>query len=351
MNPPIEQILSRYGIDGTGVSPQPLGHGLIHQTYLLPTENALCLQAINTDVFAEPLRLAANIEIVCEALEHAAENGGYPLQVARPLVASDGAGCVQVEDRWWRLTPMIADSVSIDRVERPQQAFRAARAFGCFSAALANERAAGLTTLLPGFHDLRYRLQQLEEAVQLDPMGRAEGVVAEVEGFLSQRELAEQIDALLHELPLRTTHNDTKVNNVLFHRETEVALAVIDLDTCMPGYTLHDFGDLARTAACSVDENEPDVSQVYVVEELLVALYQGFLEPQSSMGEHERESLWEGCLALPLLVGSRFLTDYILGDRYFPVRAEQQNALRARNQWALFEDYRRRENPLRRCLR
>jgi Ser/Thr protein kinase RdoA (MazF antagonist) len=225
-------------------------------------------------------------------------------------------------------------------VESPDQARRAARAFGGFAASLGDLAPDALHLTIPGFHDFEARVRALEHAVEADPAGRARAASDDIESARrAARALASELPpARLERLPLRVVHNDCKLNNVLFDESSGEALCVIDLDTVMPGTLLVDFGDLVRTAACPAAEDERDLSRVRVDPELYDALSRGYLEGiGGAIGTDEIELLPLAGPRIALETGIRFLTDHLEGDVYFRVSREGHNLDRARSQIRLTE--------------
>ena len=329
-----------------------LGAGHIHDTFRLSFASGdYLLQRINQSVFADVVPLMRNSEIVCDALAAAKSRGEYPLQIAAPLKTSLGELIAQEGGGLWRASTYLAGSYALDRVETAVQADAAGHAFGSFAAALCSVEELGLELLLPNFHHLGHRLAQLETALSADLAGRASEVGAEANYCLQAVPFAAALESLESDLPRRVTHNDTKVSNLLFSSDDDQPLAVVDLDTCMPGYLMHDFGDLVRSSVSSLAEDASPEAGVTVRESIFAALARGYLKPLRGVATvEEQESLWLGGPTLCLLVGTRFLTDYLNGDSYFSTSYPTHNLVRARNQLALHTALVRQENRLRPLL-
>lgn len=252
------------------------------------------------------------------------------------------AGLAYYRDRegfCWRLLVFLDGTVSYDRVKDERLAWQGGRGFGRFLALLSDLDTSLLNNIIPGFHDLRIRLNQLEEVLALDPLNRAFKAEKELQFLFSRSARMGAIGELgkAGQLPLRTTHNDTKFNNLLFDREGKVR-CVVDLDTVMSGYIAYDFGDAVRSLANSGPENAQDLAEVRFNKALCESFTRGFIrETTDSLSSEEVESLAEGCLLMPYLLGMRFLTDYIGGDRYFKADYHDHNLSRARVQFRLFE--------------
>lgn len=342
-------VLTRFGVDERDAAVEPLGRGHIHRTFLVRgAATPFVLQRLNETVFPDPDRLTGNIERVTDALEAARARGDYSLEWPAPLKDGQGNALVRVSGGTWRAASYIGGTYAIEEVDDPQRATRGAEAFGRFCAALVTVDPQDLAELIPDFHDFDHRLAQLEQALQTDPSGRAGNAAAEIEFCRQQHALGAALRVAQDELPRRVCHNDTKINNLLFDGNDHLPRAVIDLDTCMPGWWMHDFGDIVRTFCSAEPEDSVRLERVRVREDVFVAVCRGFVEPLAPhLSENERDSLWLGARGIGLIIGVRFLTDYLEGDRYFAVSRRDQNLQRARNQFTLHRDLTARENELR----
>ena len=239
---------------------------------------------------------------------------------------------------YWRVFPFITNSISFDTVSSKELAFEAACTFGRFFRYLIDMDASQLTVTISDFHNTTRRIRELKEANQLDPLGRVCKCNFLTESLLDLKSLTEKREAL--DLPLRITHNDTKFNNVLFDKDSLAGTCVIDLDTLMPGTILSDFGDMVRTFTSPVSEEEPDLNLVHIRLEYFKALTGGFLEELGPYLEaSEKENLLFGAKLIIYEQCIRFLTDYLRGDVYYPIRYPDQNLDRAKNQWALLQSF------------
>jgi Phosphotransferase enzyme family len=241
------------------------------------------------------------------------------------------------EGRWWRAFPFIEGTHAVDTPESPHQAERAARAFGGFVADLADLEPSVLTETIPRFHDLRSRCAALEDAEHSDPVGRAREVSAELAAASRAAELLLAAPEIAPDaLPRRVVHNDCKLNNLLFDDRSGEAMCVVDLDTVMPGTVVFDFGELARTGACPVPEDERQLDRVRLDPELFRGLASGFVA--GARGLLMAAEIRALALAAPLMAlenGVRFLTDHLEGDRYFKIARPGHNLDRARAQLRL----------------
>jgi len=322
----------------------PLGSGHINDTFLLEYElggiqKQVLLQRLNHQVFQQPEVVMDNTLRVCLYLK----TQDYPYQVAAPLSALDGNYLHQDEaGNYWRAFPFIEHSYAPEGISSPELAYEAARAYGAFARALARFPANTLAETIPGFHDTDQRWQVFLQIIKEDPAGRVQGYSSEIASMFEAKPVFDQISTLKRsgQLPWRVAHNDTKAGNVLFDRSTHKALAVIDLDTVMPGTLLSDFGDMVRTF--SPDCSEDAVSSPILRSEVLGALKQGFLEETEGMiTEIEKDNLMLGAAWMVGEQALRFLTDWLAGDVYYKISSPEHNLNRARNQLALFQGMRR----------
>ncbi len=343
----LQEILRNFQIRGKTASVVPFGSGHIHDTFLAKNSVKGCdsyiLQRINTTVFPDVEVLMSNFAIVTEHLRKklAAEAGSNHQMEALTLVcASDGSAYYQDRQGYcWRLLVYIDDTVSYDRVEDEGLAYQGGRGFGRFLYLLSDLEPERLIEVIPGFHDIDHRLDQLDRAAGEDLLSRKEGVKKELEFVAGRAEAMRKIKEMgrVKLLPCRVTHNDTKFNNLLLNRQGE-ARCVVDLDTVMPGYLAYDFGDALRSLANSGREDAQSLAEVRFNKALFESFARGFIEQTAdSLSKEEVESLAEGCLLMPYLLGVRFLTDHIGGDNYFKADYDGHNLNRARVQFRLLE--------------
>lgn len=325
----------------------PLGEGHIHETYRVtwgPEQGAWVLQQLNVRVFSDLPAVMENIARVTAHIRARLQAGGvadWPRRVLTVRPTSSGAShWVDADGAAFRVFDEIAGALSLAQPEDERDAFEAGRGFGAFAAALRDLPEPALHETLPNFHATDQRLLQLRAALASDPRGRAASVRGECAFVEARVALAHECSdwARRGELPQRVTHNDTKLNNLLFDAGTRGALCAIDLDTVMPGHLAYDFGDLVRTAACTGGEDARDLSQLAVRLDYVQALSEGYLrELGGVITPLERRSLARGALWIVLELGMRLLTDYLDGDRYFKIHRPEHNLERARAQFALLE--------------
>lgn len=346
----VANIGNQFAIQGEFVLGEEIDSGHINSTFRASYRQAdggvqrYIFQAINRNVFKDPYAVMANVERVTrhineKVLRHKEDLGGQTLNLFPARVGGtwveDGEGSV------WRCYNHIEGCVTYNVVENRRQAYQAAHAFGAFQDLVSDLDAGGIIETIPDFHHTRKRFDRLMEVVKADPVGRAGEVVAELD-FIREREAL--VDVLLDlaeagKIPLRVTHNDTKINNVMIDSQSDEAVCVIDLDTVMPGLSLYDFGDLVRTATSPAAEDEPDVSKVEMRMPMFEALVEGYLDAAGNfLNETEvRHLVFSGRL-ITLEVAVRFLTDYLEGDVYFKTHRAGQNLDRCRTQIQLVRE-------------
>lgn len=324
----------------------PFGNGHINRTFALSIqgqEGRWILQQINSYVFPRPEQVQENIMTVTSYLRDViAREGGDPeRETMRVIPAKDGKTWYRdFEGNWWRVFPLVSGTVSRDLPDTPELFRECGRTFGCFQRRLTNFPAGELHETITRFHDTPNRVRQLEDAVVRNAAGRLKEVEPQL-AFCRARygRTGELVKALERgELPLRVTHNDTKLNNVLLDEATGTGVCVVDLDTVMPGLAAYDFGEGIRTGACTAAEDEQDLSRVSLSMPMYRAFAEGYLSEMGSvMSPAEIRSLPMGAWMMTMENGLRFLADYLNGDVYFHVSREKHNLDRAKVQFRLLE--------------
>lgn len=341
-----KELIEQFQVEQDVVSIEPYGSGHINHTYLAEMSQGkkYILQGINTTIFKNTDELMENIINVTSYLrEEIIRTGGDPKRETLTVVMTkNGKSYYTDEDgSKWRVYEFIEGAQTFDAVESKEDFYQSAVAFGKFQAQLANFPADTLHETIPNFHNTAKRYQDFEKAVEADVKGRAAEVQEEI-AFVRARkgEVSELHDMLAKgELPLRVTHNDTKLNNIMIDSKTHQAICVIDLDTVMPGLSAHDFGDAIRFGANTAAEDEPDVSKVSLSLELFEIYVKGFLEGCGGrLTPNEVKALPMGAKMMTLECGMRFLADYLEGDVYFKIAREKHNLDRCRTQFALVAD-------------
>ena len=340
MNENLFEVLRAFRLDAKPVSCEPYGCGHINVTYLAVTESGrrYILQKINNNTFRDVAGLMENITAVTEFLRTKTDD---PRGVLTLVKTHDGASYLHAQDAYWRVYDFVEDSICLQLPETDEDFYQSAVGFGTFQQLLTDFPAAKLHETIPNFHNTPDRYRTFLETLERDPMHRAAQVQPEIEFALArQSEMAALQTALkAGELPLRVTHNDTKLNNVLLDEKTRKAICVLDLDTVMPGSSLYDYGDSIRFGANHCLEDEQDLTKVNFDILLYEVFTRGFLEgARGSLTPAELEYLPWGARLMTLECGIRFLTDYLDGDHYFHVSHPRQNLDRARTQLKLVKD-------------
>ena len=337
----LEELISQFRIVGNPVVCIPHGNGHINDTFRVECDNGrwYTLQQINTTVFQNPVELMQNIQAVTAYLSMRVSD---PREVLSLIpTRDDNTFVADDKGRYWRMFAFVRDSVCLDRVETPEQFYEGAVAFGRFQNRLADFPIGSLVETIPHFHDTPFRLAALQKAIREDVCGRVKSVESEIDFILGREAFTHTFTDLQErgELPLRVTHNDTKINNVLFDAATLRGLCVIDLDTVMPGLAVNDFGDAIRYGANTAAEDEPDTEKVHIHLPFYEAYMRGYLSTCSeSLTQQEKELLPFGAKMMTLEVAIRFLMDYLMGDTYFKIHRPKQNLDRCRSQLALVRD-------------
>jgi len=346
MNEQIKNVISSFVMPAGDIEAAPFGNGHINDTLCVTVhaaqgEQQFVLQHVNQYVFKKPIEVIENIEKVTAYLSSVIRaEGGDPVRGTLTLVsAKDGRNYViDADGELWRMYLMIGGTKSVDLPDTPELLGLCGRAFGRFQQQLGSFDASMLNETIVDFHNTPARYQQLEDAIARNEAGRLDSVQEEV-AFCRQyeREVHTLTDALAAgEIPLRVTHNDTKINNVLLDEKTGEGVCVVDLDTVMPGLAAYDFGDAIRAGAGTAAEDEPDASKMTLNIDMFRAFAEGFLkECGAALGEREKALLPMGAKLMTLECGMRFLADHLNGDKYFKVHRENHNLDRARTQFAL----------------
>ena len=363
MNPDVAHKLLKVGeafrIPGPFFSYEEIKMGNVNHTYKvnyirddgsgMAKIKSYLVQRVNTYAFQRPLELMANIDKVTEYIHakyphvkclhfhHTAERNNYLMD----------------EDGFWRLSNYVP-SVTFNSCEDLEIVRSAGQAFGDFQMMLSEFDASSLYYTIPDFHNTRKRYEKLKADMAEDPCGRVAEVREELDWLLSVEDEACKLTDLYEagELPLRVTHNDTKINNVLFDEESLKPLVVIDLDTVMPGLVGHDFGDAIRFAANFVEEDSPEAEKAGLNLNIYWAFVEGFLkETAPTLTEAEAETLGNSCFTLACELSTRFLDDYITGDKYFKIKDPKHNLTRTRCQIALAKDMRKKMDAMNAIVR
>ena len=336
---------------------EPYGNGHINDTFLVSADKRYILQRMNTAIFRHPEQLMENILRVTEHIR--SKTAETSKDVARctltvVLTRDNSALFKDSQGNCWRLYDFVEGTVAKQKVEAPRDFYACAKAFGRFQGMLADFSAEELFEPIADFHNTPKRYAALMTAVTADKCGRLADVRPEVDFAAAREDFCKTLERARANgsLPLRVTHNDTKLNNILFDEVTGEPVCVIDLDTVMPGYSVNDFGDSIRFGANTAAEDEPELSLVSLDLELFELYAKGFIEGcDGRLTRAEIELLPIGAIMMTLECGMRFLTDYLEGDTYFKIHRENHNLDRARNQFALVADMEKKLPQMREIIR
>ncbi len=334
-------IFSKFDVEQKSV---PYGNGHINDTYLVTECPKYILQKINTSIFTNPDGVMNNIEAVTIHIKKKlVEAGRNPERETLTVIKTkEGNNYYRDEnDNCYRMYKFIDGAVSYDNIDSREILRSAAKSFGEFQSMLADFPADTLHESIKDFHNTPKRFQNLKNAISNNKAGRLDFVKDEVDFALSFENEIDKVTTGIADgsIPLRVTHNDTKINNVLIDPITKKGVAVIDLDTVMPGSLLYDFGDGLRTGGAMASEDETDLSKVGLNTELFESYVEGFLDGIGDrICEKELKLLPYSVFLLTYECGIRFLTDYLDGDTYFKIHRPNHNLDRARTQFAMCRD-------------
>jgi hypothetical protein len=358
----LARLGAAFGLPGEFHEAERWGSGHINDTFRATwTRNGTACryihQRINDHVFPHPETVMRNVSAVTRHVRARLASAGtsdLDRRVLTLVPARDGRDFhVDHEGHYWRTYLFVERSRSVDVMEHPAQAFAAGRAFGEFQVLLGDYAGPRLAETIRGFHDTPRRFQSFLRALAADSRNRAAGCRAEATSLLAMEKKAGVLQSLLDQglLPERIVHNDTKLNNLLLDERTGEPLCVIDLDTVMPGVSLHDFGDLVRTGAARASEDERDLGKVGVDPTLYEGLARGYLSSAGPLlTPAERQNLAAGAEVIVLENALRFLTDHLEGDLYFRIHRPDHNLDRCRTQLAFLRDLEERAEGLRRRI-
>jgi hypothetical protein len=350
MNDRIGEVAAQFQTEGGAVEHAPYGNGHINDTFLVVCETGegrrkrYILQRMNRSIFKMPQQLMENVVNVTEYLRGMiARRGGDPDRETLNVVKTkDGSNYyLDGQGDYWRMFLFVEQTVCLEKVESAKDFYDSAVAFGNFQKMLSDYPAKTLHETIPNFHNTPSRFSDFRRAVREDKMGRAAQAKEEIEFALAREKDTRVLTDMLKagELPLRVTHNDTKLNNILFDADTKKAICIIDLDTVMPGLSHYDFGDSIRFGASTGAEDEKDLDKIEMDLSLFEAFTKGYLEGcGGSLTEREIEMLPMGAKLMTYECGIRFLADFLEGDTYFKIHRDGHNLDRARTQFKLVKD-------------
>ncbi|MCR5087933.1 MAG: aminoglycoside phosphotransferase family protein [Oscillospiraceae bacterium] len=349
----MKEILEQFSLRGNAVSCERYGQGHINRTCLVVTDAGLryILQRLSRAAFRDIPALMENVAAVTAFLS---ERTADPRGCLHLVPTRDGATFFRDgEGEYWRVYDFVEDSLCLQAPEFPEDFAQSAVAFGSFQRMLKDFPAERLRETIPDFHNTPDRYRRFRAALAADSAGRAASVRREIDFALEHEEEGGLLQTLRErkELPLRVTHNDTKLNNVMLDAATRKALCVIDLDTVMPGLVAYDFGDSIRFGASTGAEDEKDLSRISMSMDLFRLFAGRFIPACGGLTPLEIETLPLGAKIMTLECGLRFLTDYLEGDRYFGTAYPEHNLDRTRTQFRLVADMERKWDGMRQAVR
>jgi aminoglycoside phosphotransferase (APT) family kinase protein len=346
----IGSVLSGYGLKEKDCTVSVFGNGLINQTWKVQSHDGeWLLQKINHRVFTRPLEIMENLKLLSDYFR---ENHPSYLFVG-PVDTVEGQNYIKEGDDYYRLFPFVKNSYSCDTVYKPSLAFEASAQFGKFTRLLASFDPARLHVTLPDFHNLTIRHEQFVSAVQNGNSRRISECTESIAYLESQQGIVTIFENIRQDpsFRIRVIHHDAKINNVLFDRSNDRGLCVIDLDTVMDGYFISDVGDMLRTYLSPASEEDPDYSRIEIRTDYFAQIVKGYLgEMNSGLSAVEKQYfVYAGKFAI-YMQALRFLTDYLLDDRYYHITHGHQNLSRADNQIVLLKRFLEKEERLKEIL-
>ena len=352
------QIAKQFQIYGDFMLAEPYGSGHINDTYLVTCNQAGCevryiFQRINHLIFKDPPSLMNNVIRVTDHIRkklHEAGQKDVSRRVLTIIPTRQGTGFYQdPEGNFWRGYIFIQGARTYDVLETLEQAYQAAKALGEFQGYLADLPQPPLVETIPDFHNARKRYKTFSDVLAKDPCNRAASVKTEIDYLNKNAALFDVLPTLVQagRIPIRTTHNDTKINNVMIDDHTHEGICVIDLDTVMPGLALYDFGDIVRTTASNSQEDEVDLTKVKAEMPRFEAILKGYFAGAGGfLNQAEVYHLVHSGKLITMIIGTRFLTDYLDGDHYFKIHRDGHNRDRCRSQFKLVQSLTEQEETL-----
>ncbi len=342
----LKDVAAAFGIENRELIYNECTIGHINSTFFVnytadPGTHHYVFQKVNTNIFKKPDEVMSNIFYVTEHIAKKAESEGLDPKrsTLRFLRTTDGKfGYIDAEGGYWRVYRYVGNAHTLNTADSVELFAKSGEAFGKFQRQLSDFDASLLYESIPNFHNTVSRLNDFKAALEKDVCNRANDIPDDIKFVLDRAEKCSYfVDGIASgKIPLRVTHNDTKLNNMLIDDTTGEAICIIDLDTVMPGSSCYDFGDSIRFGASSALEDETDLSKVYIRMDLFDAYTEGFLKGVGgSLTENEIRSFPMGAYVITFETGIRFLTDYLNGDTYFRIHREGHNLDRARNQFKL----------------
>ena len=357
-----ETIAQKFAVPGRVINVRPFGNGLINDTFIAAFSHdekqvKYILRKINRSVFKNPRFVIENGMRVSAHIQRKLLDSGFQDTGRRALTffctAENLPYYIDGNNDYWSMISYIHDAYTKEVADTAVSAYEAAKAFGAFQNMIWDAGISSYHTTITGFHDLNRRLQQFDDACSKDRLGRCGSAAAELNMARQFRYINAEICAVLSEgsMPLRITHNDTKINNVMLDNVTSRGLCVIDLDTVMPGYVIFDFGDMVRSFTNSAGEEGKNISAVHMRKDIFQALCRGYIpEIHDLLCDAEKQNLLLGARAIIYEQSVRFLTDYIAGDVYYSAKHPKHNLVRAVNQLSLLSSMEQQLEDMQRIL-
>lgn len=343
----IKEVVNAFNFEGNFVSDSLHDVGNINDTFVLEFKkenNELkkyIVQRINHHVFTRPVNLMENIEnVTSHIINKVKANGGDYLRETLNLVKTNDGGTYYVDGSgdYWRAFLFIKDAKTFNKAEKPEHMYEVGKALGKFQNLLSDFKADELFEIIEDFHNTPKRYKAFIEAMESDSLGRVKNSLEEIKFIMDRADSFNKLINLLEEgkIPLRVTHNDTKINNIMIDDVTGQAVCLIDLDTVMPGLSLYDFGDAIRSGCSTAEEEETDLTKVNFNMDFYNAFTEGLLEEcKDTLNKEEIENIAFSAKLITLELAMRFLTDYLNGDVYFKTARKHHNLDRCRNQLKL----------------
>lgn len=344
------EAINLINFEGKVIDIKSFGGGLINATFLVRSllesgeERRYILQKVNHYIFKDIEKLMENYCRVCDYLKEVVikRNGDIYRETITVIRGKNGNSFVKdSQGNYWRAILFIPDTITCETISCEEDFYKTGKAFGNFQKMLADYDATKLYESIPNFHNTKERFKTFLKAVEENKSGRKDKVIDEIKFILDRKDETSLLVNMIEsgELPLRVTHNDTKLSNILLDKDTREGICVIDLDTIMPGSSLYDFGDAIRSGATFAKEDEEDLSKVFVDLGLFEAFTKGFIEGvDNGLTSKEIELLPMGAKIITLEQGMRFLTDYLDGDLYYKTSYDDHNLVRTRTQLKLVKD-------------
>ncbi len=352
----LKNIFRQFSVEDDSIDIRPYSTGHINDTYAVSCgqdQPSYILQRINHNIFTNPSELMNNVVRVTKHIRAKLQALGaddIDRGVLTVIPTNDGSNYHKdSQGNYWRVYIFIRDAQTYDVLESLEQAYEAAKAFGDFQNMLADLPEPPLYEIIPDFHNGQKRFEAFRKTLETDAHNRAKDAGTEIEFLLKISGTFDVLPALVEKgrIPVRVTHNDTKINNVMLDNKTGKGICIIDLDTVMPGLSLYDFGDIVRTSTSSAAEDECDLSKVSMEMPRFEAILKGYLSTAGRfLNDAERENLVLGGKLITLIIGTRFLTDYLNGDTYFKVHRDGHNLDRCRTQFKLVQSIIEQEDKM-----